>query len=97
MKRTSATASIAANRAAKAVKMANSGVTLTHTEELFRHQFDSMNAELQRLDAVRQTSDGFQYIDVTKVSETFVSSYGRMISVGYANGWFDYSDDESAS
>lgn len=46
-------------------------------------RFDKMFTDA---DAIRTESDGFQWIDPTKVPAAAVAAYNRLMSFGFANG-----------
>lgn len=59
---------------------------MTTTQTRLLKDLASMNAELQRLGAVRVEDDGFQWVDESVLAPEFARSYRSLVSAGYATG-----------
>ena len=53
----------------------------------FVADLDQWNAFFAACGAITRNEDGWQGIDTTKAPADAVATYGRLLSVGYANGW----------
>jgi hypothetical protein len=59
------------------------------TAECFRIDLARINAILVELNAVKRTADGFAYVDVDKVPPELMTAYSHLVSLGYADGFFE--------
>jgi hypothetical protein len=57
--------------------------------ECSRIDLARINATLVELNAVKRTADGFAYVDVDKVPPELMSEYSHLVSLGYADGFFE--------
>jgi hypothetical protein len=47
---------------------------------------DRLNAHLASIGAIRETDDGFRFLDVDVCSRPLADLYGKVVSAYYANG-----------
>jgi hypothetical protein len=81
-------ASIKANKMAKAAKLARSGICVSgRTQFAWRRELQGVCVELVELSAVRETEDGFQYVDTQRAPEGLLDYYRALRQLGYAKGW----------
>jgi|GEM_PF-4424133 hypothetical protein len=58
-------------------------------DEGFRNDLARINATLVELNAVKRTADGFAHVDVDKVPPELMTEYSHLVSLGYADGFFE--------
>ena len=58
-------------------------------DECFRIDLARINATLVELNAVKRTADGFAHVDVDQVPPELMTAYSHLVSLGYADGFFE--------
>jgi hypothetical protein len=58
-------------------------------DECFRIDLARINATLVELNAVKRTADGFAHVDVDQVPPELMTAYSNLVSLGYADGFFE--------
>ena len=58
-------------------------------DEGFRNDLARINATLVELNAVKRTADGFAHVNVDKVPPELMTEYSHLVSLGYADGFFE--------
>lgn len=56
-------------------------------EQCFQTDLDNLNKAFNEMGAVREAADGFKWIDTSIVPATLMTTYNRLLQVGYANGY----------
>jgi hypothetical protein len=58
-------------------------------DECFRIDLARINATIAELNAVKRTADGFAHVDVDQVPPELMTAYSNLVSLGYADGFFE--------